>query len=1403
MFDNDVTAKYKMAASLKIPVKYTYTTADGKLAAVFSWIVARTKEGKSLMDVYRELDTLAPNLGAIEIAMLYTHMQLVAGVTLTDILPVVNKFYSELNQAATEETGEDETVIKFPLIDNEIKLTSEREAWYATYLQSLQKDLLTVSRITSTQEQLAAVKNPLPITNVEISKVIMNYTPIWKNGAAIDVPDGIEIFDKAVPSFLVPYIQYNDNTGKRYYRVFHGIEEDKDIPPFHLTIQQPTVQTSRLNVIYLTVWMGKPGTVPITGSYVRCIYTLEDRTIKIPCPDKASIKMMTDRVTAALPLISLSAGRENRIRATFDIDQIEVVEPILHYMILTDDRFSIYLYIDESSTARIEKKKSLNIHYKTFTGGQANEEPTGTGYISNASSVTVTFGHINPGDTEDTFSPLPGFIPEPERTQETSMINVNVTKARSEAVLNQFLEVFRRLMRIYMNEKDELERYFNYVIPGSIPARRLLKQAVEQDEEEEEKEIEEAEEAEEGLPLPGEEIVEVKVPSAQAQIRIPDQKTKNANLKKLAPEVFLEGDARKCQCRHQPIIIKRDEIKEWENLTFVDKGGVVKRRQVMMFPPPPPNAVNYVPRWFFVCPNDNIPYPALKKNDAANSKEFPLFPCCAVKDQLANKKSKYYTYYKAKTEPAPSPKPKETTKQNYRMNTDKIQEPGREANIPAALADLLRTGMGGKEDFIRLGIPISPGALIHCVALAVPDPAYIERKSVEAREEYVTLRRQQIAQLIKPLTYKQELYDMDTDEITRRVYDDQVFLDPYLFYRGVEELFNVNIFVFNPTTPLQPITGVQNENTQGPILEVPRSKLAHIRVPRLDRKTVLILKHWGAETNPLKFPHCELIMSKGQIAPTQQLVVRETLGEEGGEEPLVNIERPAGEYGIAPGVTTKPTMIFDRNMTAAMLATLSASFHAYVFSFPRSVEEKKRSSIELEVRDDPYSRINWVDTFKDFKIINQQVDGYGKLRVLGVEVEGKIVSIILPPSQPLNLPELKAVTSSPEAGVRRLLGDPSGITRIGLWYEALDYTWAIFVPTAVQSEPDRVSPPPPINIAAARSDLRDPINDIRSSRRYANILMQLINWCWRLDKGQTTLQDWWNKWVVKDTSPAMKRNGQFIPPTRIIRRLPVATSTLEGLTQLTNWWPPYFMIGGAVALPGEKKAPRVGLPLPGGEILEEKAPTPKKSEAHIHLYPELYSRALAYFLNEEKLSAGLPLTDEIVVAPTHLTGLYIVETDFTQIPKSIVFIDADHLYKWVLRQARRGTTNTLINPILHKVTQDMWNIAEPFIYRDANVCREDVCKTYIIQNVKEGNIQRALKVDVNWHYRGINTGVNTLPNETEVDIDELPHAIYGISKSQTLVCIEKNTGGHNFYLQFLRFGSNPESYRYAAMLPIL
>lgn len=1456
-FDTNVTIRYKQAAAFRppIPIRYTYVGDNGVLRSIIDLVTTRIREGVNIIRIYEEIINLDnPNpLGPVESAMLYTYMGSLLGYKIDDMLPIVNAFYDYINS----ESSADDSEIKLRLLVkfrdvNEFR--NELAAWSEKYMLLLARDKEILDSVNAIQKDLGSIE-PVKYSDLDISKRTLKFSPKWKNGKDIDPADGIEIFDKAVPSYNVPFIQYNDNNAKHFQRIYNGTEEDNDIPPLHMIMQPPTTKP---NIIYLTIWTGAPGSTPTSQSYVRCLYSIADNQIKIPVRlSTITVEAMVDRVAKALPTIALGEGKESRIGGSFNVENVSINEAVLHFLIINSPLFSTYIYIDESTKSRADKKR-LQIHYKTFTGGLDIDEASGIEQISNAASVSVSFGPADIGDSEDSIQPPEGFVPpEQEALPESRLLRVNVVRAESQPVLQQFLEVFTRLLSYYMQNKNDIEAELANILGVVVrtPSQRSVSSssstgtsatgtgtssATGREEGEDEEEGEEAKGKQGGV----------------------DKKIKN--LRAQAPDVFVTRFARKCQCKLQPIIIKQDEIEAWVKYTFTDESGQIQNRQVMPFPPPA--SPSDVPKWYFVCPDNKNPYPQLKENrDLDNSKEYPFVPCCAKTESITGSNSNYANFYEVKNNPELLAKTKETTKQGYRMTTDKIIQHGRTGTIPKLLIDLLRSRAPSvegtaDEDFIRVGVQPSPSSLIHCVALALQDPHYINRNTPELREEYVNIRRKQIAGTLEssntvyPLVYKQELYELSAEEIAQRVDKKELFLDPYMYYRGVEEFFNVNLFVFNLKGPLHPIPGIQDASITGPVMEIPRCKLLHIRTHRAEkreqRRTVIILKHWGAESDALLHPQCELIISRGRIIPSEGLsklvaasgggavVSGATSMASGGS--LISIPTGSGaSYGAAPEISSKAMYSFGEDMFIMLMNVLTDTFHAYVWNFPRKPlrDNSKQPASLIQARDNPYYKIDWQDVFK-YKIVSQRVDAYGKLRIIGVETltdEKKtlIVTIYVPPSQPLNLPYMKEITVAPEIVVRRLLGVPTGVTKVGLWYSAIDYDWAVFVPATMISPPDPESPPPitmPVEYKAsggdseAKVDLRDPLKEVRIVKRLTSILMQLINWSWRSNRlppaDLTTpenLDNWWSKWVVRDESKDMKVDGRMVLPIKYSRRLPDASSTLTALNGISGWWPPYFVGGNEPPepklsqkeeLPVLRQLASIVQPLPTPAPVPVIAAAPasramlgpapiipaQAGYAGIHLYPALYDRAKAYFMRYATVTDGLPPNDDMVRPPSHLADLYVYESDFVHVPKSLVFVDLKHSDAWRLDRELKGSLNNLINPILQKVDISVANIFTPILYKDI-----ETGKIYIIQNVQGGDLHRAVNLTLIWRDRGINTGRLTEPRN--VDLTREPYVAYGISKANTLVPYESNIeASPTKYIQLLKYNNTN---KYAAMLPIL
>lgn len=278
------------------------------------------------------------------------------------------------------------------------------------------------------------------------------------------------------------------------------------------------------------------------------------------------------------------------------------------------------------------------------------------------------------------------------------------------------------------------------------------------------------------------------------------------NLKKLknvAPNIFMEGYSNFCDAKVRPTPISPDKIKGYikykiDELDLKgDQAATFKQYGVLEF-----NDMH------FACDYPVNYYPYLKstlnfkKLVNLDKTRYPALPCCKKKPKTAVKKHDAA----------------------FIKSYNVIAKPGNYAELYPEVKYLLYHYNGEIDNqFMRLGVIKDNYSLVHCILTAVGN---------------ITDVHQFIKKLKNTIHFsvvKQECYDMEKESILSSLDN---YFDPKLFYRLLEEFFNINIYVFNEA-----------------ILSVPRYKHFHAR-PYRNRKTVLIYQH---ET------HCELIINKSQL----------------------------------------------------------------------------------------------------------------------------------------------------------------------------------------------------------------------------------------------------------------------------------------------------------------------------------------------------------------------------------------------------------------------------------------------------------------------------------------------------------------------------------------------------------
>ena len=187
-----------------------------------------------------------------------------------------------------------------------------------------------------------------------------------------------------------------------------------------------------------------------------------------------------------------------------------------------------------------------------------------------------------------------------------------------------------------------------------------------------------------------------------------------------------------------------------------------------------------------------------------------------------------------------------TTHSSHIINTDKILAPGRGGTISTSVSSFLSRYDEDSGRILRHGVPRSTNSFIHCVATAVEDRGY---NTTANQEEYVSQIRANLFQIgIRPEILRQELYDMTNEDIITTATDNDEFFDPLLYYRSMEILFDCNIYIF-ALNDKDHETGLKTS-----LLQLPRHKYFHAHPPIPGRPVVIVVRHWGAESNALEFP---------------------------------------------------------------------------------------------------------------------------------------------------------------------------------------------------------------------------------------------------------------------------------------------------------------------------------------------------------------------------------------------------------------------------------------------------------------------------------------------------------------------------------------------------------------------
>lgn len=1074
-YDNPNTIQYKFAKSQGIPISYLVLvndpgTGSNEIRSLPQILPVYLAAGLSVIDIFNALKVLNSNLdvGVFVHCLVSLDPDLEKPDKLEEVskryIPIISQLYRSQDILKRMDSVSD---FVFTLNDVKEKFTT-----------NLNIDIKRANEIENSQSRLTqAVHGGKRFykTNVNVNAAALLFKTKIKNEehGPISPKLGRTIFDSIILSQNVPFAQYNDADNESVYGVYKG--EKLGVEPKYKNITFPKESTQKGNTIYVTLWLAKSGEDFYTSSkdsFHLAALNLDDGSLTVSTPfltqgSKDENSQITHKkLSEAIPSISIGPAEETRVRvdtmfiprypSTYayndypmniqlpsDIasgDQFDVLEHIFLDLAMNDLTFSRHIYCEET-VKPFALKKRFDLHYRpSFSDTNESNTPISNAYISNSATVTFTLS-VRKAKTNETVQ-LRGIQQLTQLSSGYQYIHINITRADSREAADEFLRVFEGLLSLYwdtvndmLSNPNNIMRIYPILIPD-LYSMYTLKKSAKGDEE-------------------GEQSVR------QAKIKRGDALTK---LQEHHPTVFRDSYVE--DCAYYPFIVPTaEEAEAWTAGTISIKGEDVKRKYIQ-YPPPAPFGktaaiLPSIQPFFVVCGSSAAPFPGVVPNSDKNTNQiFPYVPCCFTRDQQEDLTTDYSKYYKGIYQ-----EKKETTYNRLRSN--QLLEPGRMGYLPESIITVLKQHGGSGGDFVRYGVPRSYSSLLHCVMRAANDTNYFMTKEAQ-REDYVRSVRAIIAKQIDAGALRQELYDMSDEEIRKNLADPELPMDPSLFYRALEELYNVNIYVFT----LKKSKGVEEGD-----IEIPRYRYFHIRPSRLNRQTIIIYKHMGSESNRLRYHQCDLIVDLPESGSIKYF-------------------------------------IFDAEMAQICHAVLERAIKTLSMEDPTA-------PIVTNAYDTNYPAII------NAKIYSQYIDGNGKMRAITFkESSGSYISLSLPPSQPISAPVSIETVSADVGTVLRILPNPTAVSIddktgsiSGLWYQSTSSTTGLYVKIDQKSLPSLL-PSVLQTLKSLPNGPRDPltifpdnsINRLKVLRRKLSYIKQLCIW-------------------IFDTYRASVRNGATEPNT--------------------------------------------------------------------------------------------------------------------------------------------------------------------------------------------------------------------------------------------------------------------------------
>ena len=864
-------------------------------------------------------------------------------------------------------------------------------------------------------------------------------TPRMLSGEEVKPEIGDFIFDGIHLSERMPYASYNNGLlGENNYKIYTGTSFDQE--PDYQRLITSSKRGEKDNIIEFTLWLGS-GTIYKTTdeSFFRGVYNLSNNTIIYSIPitlraknlnyDTAAHKIITESFKSIIDVgtptiiqskvefnlypLRNSNGQLDPSNGQFSFDEFI----ILHHLSL-DDMYRNILAVDEV-TMPYPKRERYKFLYKDMFSSN---------FVTDANPIIWSM------TLKQMFKDVSYPIIDAENTplkqlsgRQGIYLRMRVHNGRNQEEIDRMLKVLVRLLCVYY--RDVILLPINDIKNNYIAVLG--------------KTLENTESKRRADKINGKDKLTLQDISREGSARLKQYQTKY-------PQTFIEPFTKMCPSHKTPEIFDNEDMaKNWaavnsrKYLPYMQEGKI---------------------KFWFVCPHQKYIYPDIVANrDPSTNEAIKYFPCCSDVDLTKPEiESDYNEFYHGK--------PRTFVPSATILKMDKFLITDEIGNIPPDINSYIKDYDENASIIKRGAIEYpSPNSFLHCILLAVKDPRYMmiyNRKVtrgrsavktwVSEREAYVRKIRKNLARAFNTGLVKQELYDIGNNEdIISRIDDDSNFFDPSIFYRIIEEIYKVNVFVFNQDG-----------------YEIPRHRAMSIRHVRMNRPTILIYKNKGPKIVKYmeKYPACELI-----------------------------VDSNARNFFFGAEMTE---LCYTMHTSMMTTLTISRSSRELLIQGNSSKElsQTGNSREELLVYNNEYYFLDYVSIFGN-SIFGQHINGYGKIMALNIKSYSGTITVFVPPGQPLNIPETtQRFTVNANAAIdffqanriSSITKNPKGEVD-GIWFSVLDIKEAFYVEVTGFSQLLLKYPEgsPGIFMPYSRSE----VETYREQERTISIIKQLVSWC--------------------------------------------------------------------------------------------------------------------------------------------------------------------------------------------------------------------------------------------------------------------------------------------------------------------